>query len=102
MRAILGAVFLWTAFVIALVFLDPGGGLISTACGHMVPPKPPECAAQSAAIGAAYRQLHSDPMIVAIASGYLSIAALALAGLARRSPRPPPRPVRQHHMHDVR
>src|SRR5687767_5148295 len=78
MKAIAGAFLLWTAFVIALWFLDPGGGLISTTCGHMVPPKPAHCPAEAAAIAEAYRRFHSDPMVIAMASGYLVIAALTV------------------------
>jgi hypothetical protein len=87
MRAVFGALMIWTAVVLVLLWFDPGSAaywshpvLCMRLVGHSA-----ACEATQARINDAWQWLHVWPLLIAMASGYVTIAVIALQGRRRRS-----------------
>ena len=84
MKAFVAAVALWSAVVLVLLFFDPGFQSPLVPCmglvGHSA-----SCEAAQQTVSDAAWHLHTLPLLLAIAAGYLAIVGLRLTRRARSS-----------------
>jgi prepilin signal peptidase PulO-like enzyme (type II secretory pathway) len=83
LRALVGALTLWSVVLVWFVFSSGGSGLLLD-CMHLVG-RSVACEVQQEAINQAWWQYRTLPMILAIAAGYVGIAIVRFRG-ARTGP----------------
>ena len=82
MRALLGAIGLWSLFVLALLYFDPGcaqGPLCMRLVGRSA-----ACQAQAATWNDVLWQYRTLPLLAVVAAGYVAILVVAVLGRSRR------------------
>lgn len=82
MKAVIGAVALWTAFAVALLVMAPGMSR-GLDCMSLVG-RTPECEEQQLALNVLMFALWTWPILLIIGFGYAAIALMILVGRRRR------------------
>ena len=83
MKALAAALALWTVVAVLFLIFDPGYQSVLLGCMRLVG-RSATCEAQQQAINQAWTWLHTVPLILTIAMGYLAIVVTALVRRRRR------------------